>query len=62
MNELFASPFFGVSITIAAFWVGVKIQQKTRLVLCNPLLLAILLVSAFLLIFRIPYEDYNQGG
>ena len=30
--------------------------------LCNPLLIAVLLVSAVLLVCRIPYESYNQGG
>ena len=29
---------------------------------CNPRLIAIVLVSAVLLVCRIPYESYNQGG
>lgn len=62
MSELFASPFFGIALSVAAFWVGVKIQKRTGLVLCNPLLIAIVLVSAVLLLLRIPYEDYNAGG
>lgn len=62
MSTLFESPFFGIALSIAAFWIGLKIQQKTELVFCNPLIIAIILVSAFLLIFRIPYESYNNGG
>ena len=62
MKELFASPFFGVSLSIITFWIGVRIQKKTGLVLCNPLLIAIVLVSAVLLVCRIPYEAYNEGG
>ena len=62
MAELFASPFFGISLSVIALWVGVRIQKKTGLVLCNPLLIAIVLVSAVLLVCRIPYESYNQGG
>ena len=62
MAEPFASPFFGISLSVIAFWVGVRIQKKTGLVLCNPLLIAIVLVSAVLLVCRIPYESYNQGG
>jgi putative effector of murein hydrolase len=62
MNELFSSPFFGVTLTIAAFWAGTIIQKKTKLMICNPLVIAIVLISAVLLLFRIPYEDYNQGG
>lgn len=62
MQEVFASPFFGIALSIIAFWIGVKIQKRTGLVVCNPLIIAIVLVSAVLLIFRIPYESYNVGG
>ena len=62
MSELFASPFFGISLSIIAFWLGTRIQKKTGLVACNPLIIAIVLVIGVLLVFRIPYEDYNQGG
>ena len=37
MHELFMSPFFGIGLSIAAFWVGTWIRKKTGLVLCNPL-------------------------
>ena len=35
MSALLESPFFGVTITIVAYWIGVKIQQKTKLAICN---------------------------
>lgn len=60
--EFFASPFFGISLSVITFWIGTRIQKKTGLVLCNPLLIAIVLVSAVLLVCRIPYESYNEGG
>ena len=62
MQELFAQPYFGVLLTIAAYWAGMKIQHKTRLAICNGMLLAVLLVIAVLLVFHIPYESYYQGG
>ena len=62
MTELTASPFFGIALSILAYWVGVSKQKKTGLVVCNPLLIAIVLVSGVLLLFRIPYESYNAGG
>lgn len=62
MDELFSSPFFGITLSVAAFWVGVRIQRRTGLVVCNPLLIAIVLIAGVLLIFRIPYEAYNAGG
>ena len=62
MSEAFASPFFGIALSILAFWLGTLIQKKLKSVVFNPLLLAILLTSAVLLVFDIPYESYNEGG
>ena len=62
MAEWTNSPFFGVALSVAAFWIGVKLQKKTGLVLCNPLLVAVTLVVGVLLVLGIPYEHYNQGG
>ena len=62
MTELFESPFFGIALSIFSFWVGTKIQKKTGLVICNPMIIAISIVTGVLLIFKIPYEAYNEGG
>ena len=60
--ELCASPMFGIALSILTFWIGVKIQKKTKLVICNPLIISIVLCIGVLLIFKIPYESYNEGG
>lgn len=62
MSALTGSPFFGVALTVAAYWLGTKIQKKTGLVICNSIIIAVALVIAVLSIFRIPYEAYYQGG
>ena len=62
MSEIFESPYFGVALSVIAFWIGVKLNRKLKTPVCNPLIIAIVLVSAVLLIFRIPYESYDQGG
>lgn len=62
MIEWTNSPFFGVALSVLAFWVGVKIQKKTGLVVCNPLLIGVILVIGLLLTLGIPYEYYDQGG
>lgn len=62
MISIWESPFFGITLSILAFWMGIKIQKKTKLVICNPLLIAIILCIGFLLIFKIPYEAYDTGG
>ena len=48
MKELCSSPFFGIALSILAFWIGVKIQARTKSVLCNPLLIAIVLIVLLL--------------
>lgn len=62
MKEVFTSPFFGITLSVIAFWAGEKLQKKTKLTACNPLLIAIVLIIAILLIFHIPYESYDKGG
>lgn len=62
MSEIFASPYFGVALSVAAFGIGVKLQQKLKTPVCNPLIIAIVLISGVLITFRIPYEAYNTGG
>ncbi len=44
------------------FLAGEKLQKKLKSPLCNPLLFAILVIVVILLVFRIPYDSYNEGG
>ena len=62
MSELWTSPYFGIALSILAFWTGEKLQKKLKSPLCNPLLFAILVIVVILLVFRIPYDSYNEGG
>lgn len=62
MAALTDSPFFGVSLTALCYVLGMKIQKKTGLVVCNALVLAAVMIIAVLTVFHIPYEDYNVGG
>ena len=62
MKALCSSMYFGILLTVIAYWVGTKIQKKTGHVLCNNMLLAVLFVVAVLKIFDIPYDAYYQGG
>lgn len=62
MSEIFTSPYFGVALSILAFGIGVKLHQKLKTPVCNPLIIAIVLTAGVLLIFQIPYDAYNVGG
>ena len=61
-NGLFGTAFFGIALTLLAFKIGIIINQKTKLVICNPLLIAIIIVIAFLAITGVSYDSYNVGG
>lgn len=62
IEALLTTPFFGLTLTCAAWCVGIWIQKKTGHVLCNPLVIATALIILFLAVFHIPYERYAQGG
>ena len=62
IETILASPFFGVTLTAAAWCVGCWAQKKTGHLLCNPLLIAAALIISSLVVFRIPYESYALGG
>ena len=62
LDAILHSPFFGLTLTAAAWCAGCRLQKKTGLLLCNPLLIAVALIIAVLSVFHIPYETYAVGG
>ena len=61
-DVILTSPFFGLTLTAAAWCAGCWAQKKTGLLLCNPLLIAVALVIGVLALLRIPYAAYSVGG
>ena len=57
-----SSLYFGLSITLIAYFIGVFINKKTKISLCNPLLISIVIVIIVLLLLDIPYDVYNQSA
>ena len=66
MTELFetlrSSAFFGLALSCGAWCFGLWVQKKTKLVLCNPLVIASALIILLLSVLHIPYSDYAVGG
>lgn len=62
MSEVYASPFFGIFLSIITFEIGVWINKKTKSAVANPLLIAVTLCILIIKIFRIPLESYYAGG
>lgn len=62
MEQLISTEMFGILLCLIAFELALLIHRKTKIALLNPLLLAILMVIAFLTITNIPVEDFQIGG
>ena len=63
MHEFLASSaFFGVFLSLAAYFAGMFLRKKTGLSFLNPLLISIILVIACLSVFKIDYDAYNQSA
>lgn len=56
------SVFFGAALSLVCYEAGLFIRKKTRLAIANPLLIAVLLAVAFLLVFHIDFEAYSAGA
>ena len=56
------SLFFGAAVSLVAYDIGLLLQNKFKLAIFNPLLIAILCVMAVLMILDVDYETYNEGG
>ena len=61
-EAVFSSPFFGLGLSAVCWCAAVKLQKKTGLLVCNPVLVASLMVIAVLLVFDVPLEQYQAGG
>ena len=58
-----SSPLFGLTLTLAAYWLGREVFRRTGgNAFAQPVLIAIVLVSALLLATGISYDDYLEGG
>lgn len=62
IDTLTSTPLFGLGLTLLSWHIAVRLQRKTHFLICNPVLVASLMVIAILLLFRIPLENYNVGG
>ncbi len=56
------SIFFGVFVSLFAYEIGMFLRKKSGNVLFNPLLISVAIVILFLVIFKIPYSEYNVGS
>ncbi|MFQ6793511.1 MAG: LrgB family protein [Thomasclavelia sp.] len=56
------SAYFGLVISLATYFIAVQIRKKLPYPIINPLLISALISIAFLVIFDIDFQTYNQGA
>lgn len=57
-----SSIYFGVLISLLTYEIGLWIRKKTKLSICNPLLIAIALTIVMLRVLDISYDTYIVGA
>lgn len=53
---------FALVLSLASFEIGIYINRKTKLAILNPLLIGIIITITFLIVFKIDYKTYDNGG
>ena len=61
-EAIFSSPFFGLTLTAACWVFALWLQKRTGLLVCNPVLVAAILVIGVMTLFHVSLEDYSAGG
>lgn len=60
---LSGNPLFALVLTLAAYWLGITLYERSeRNPLANPVLIAVLIVATALTLLELPYETYFEGA
>ncbi|MDO4287190.1 MAG: LrgB family protein [Eubacteriales bacterium] len=63
MNDVMVNcTYFGAFLTIAAFLFGQWCKKKWKFAICNPLLIAVIVIMLLLVVCDIDYDSYYEGA
>lgn len=63
MNEMLTgATFFGVSLSLLTYLLGMWLKKKFHFALFNPLLISIVITMLVLVACHVDYETYNEGA
>lgn len=62
IQMLSTSPYFGLALTLAVFCLAYILNKKWPSPITTPLLIGTVVISAILLLFKIPYSGYNDSA
>ena len=61
MDELFRISLFPILLTLGCYQIGLLIQKKLKSAACNPILISVILILAFMAITGMENGDYQAG-
>jgi predicted murein hydrolase (TIGR00659 family) len=62
MRTFFQTEIFVMAFTFFAYFLAQKLQDKTRIIILNPILVSIVIIIAFLSVFKIDYASFHEGS
>lgn len=62
MDNMLSNPIFGITLTIAAYSLGIYIREKTGSAFANPIVISAVVVILVIFGTPITLEQYNLGG
>lgn len=62
MKAYLCNEFFLIALTFGSYFAGKLLRRRTGWVVMNPILVAIVVVIAFLELSGVSYATYNEGG
>lgn len=62
MSGIFQNELVVVAFTIAIYFLAQKLQQKTGIIILNPILITVVIIISFLMVFNIDYDTYHKGS
>lgn len=62
IHDIITNQYFLLALTFGVYQGAKMLQRRTGAILLNPILIAIALIIAFLLVFDIPYDTYYESA
>ena len=62
MRTLLDNPLFAIALTIGVYWAAQQWQRRLKIVILNPILVAVAIIIVVLNLGNATYESYYSGG
>ena len=62
MNSIFQNELVVVAFTVAIYFLAQILQERTRMIILNPILVTVSIIISFLMVFHVDYNTYHNGS